>query len=423
MEISTLHLTNVYHESSGGIRTLYHAMLTHAEKHRRRMTLVVPGPEERREWWGKYASIVFLAAPRSPVLDRRYRLLLPHRFIVPKRGRLWDLIDAERPDVVEIGDKYSLCYFAGLMRKTSAAWRPTLVGLSCERMDDNLGAYIGSFAARRLACSLLGRVYIGMFDAHIAVSSYVADELHGAMRQPHARPVHVCPMGVDAPPSIMARRKAGVRAQLVHLTGAAGAPILLYAGRLAPEKQVLDLPEAVKAASSASCQPHLVIAGDGPLRSRLERTASAVIPGRIHFLGHISERLKLWEALCACDAFVHPNPGEPFGIGPLEAMSAGAPLVAPASGGVLTYATNDNAWLSGPGPEGLGAAIRACLENQPERRRRSANGRATAELYTWSAAADRLVATYRAVHQQRLAASRSRADGENLRLNRRASEA
>jgi hypothetical protein len=47
MAIKTLHITNSYHPASGGIRTFYHALLDGANRHRRLVRLVVPGPETR----------------------------------------------------------------------------------------------------------------------------------------------------------------------------------------------------------------------------------------------------------------------------------------------------------------------------------------------------------------------------------------
>src|SRR5262249_30305548 len=144
MSAVTLHLTNAYHERSGGIRTMYHALLEYAEQHARQMTLVVPGANDRYERRGRFTRIIHLRAPHSPLADGSYRILLPHRFLPPGRGPLWRIVEAERPDVVEICDKYSLCFFAGLIRKRRRDQRPALVGLSCERMDDNLEAFVGA---------------------------------------------------------------------------------------------------------------------------------------------------------------------------------------------------------------------------------------------------------------------------------------
>jgi alpha-1,6-mannosyltransferase len=393
---TTLHLTNSYHEQSGGIRTTYHALLAYAEQHERRMTLVVPGATDREERRGRFTRIVHIRAPRSPVADGRYRVLLPHRYLAVGRGPLWRLLDEERPDVVEVCDKYSLCFFAGLIRSRRRP-RPALVGLSCERMDDNIEAFFGrGAAARAIARSAMGRVYIGMFDVHLANSEYTADELRRAMRAPHLRPVHVCPPGVEVPSDPPPDEIAAARRDLLQRCGQSGATVLLYAGRLSPEKQVLALPHIVAALSHRSMPVHLVIAGEGPLRAQLESKTAAIAPGRIHVLGHL-DRSVLWRMLHACDVFIHPNAREPFGLGPLEAMAARTPVVAPASGGLLAYAGHDNAWLSAPAPRALASAVAACLDDHEGRRRRVAAGRRTAEAHTWQSAAARMFACYDAI--------------------------
>ena len=101
--------------------------------------------------------------------------------------------------------------------------------------------------------------------------------------------------------------------------------------------------------------------------------------------------------------FLHPNPREPFGIGPLEAMAAGVPLVAPDQGGVMSYATGENAWLTSPEPAAFAAAIRRALEDSVERRQRVANAVSTARRFNWPTAAARIFRTYDRVHQGRVA--------------------
>ena len=131
------------------------------------------------------------------------------------------------------------------------------------------------------------------------------------------------------------------------------------------------------------------------LSTRIGRTCLA--GGRIHVLGHV-DRSALWRLLHACDVFIHPNPRKPFGLGPLEAMVAGAPVVAPETGGLRAYATHDNAWLSATPPTAMASTLMACLNDPAERSRRAAAGRRTSEGYTWPVAADRMFAHYEAVH-------------------------
>jgi hypothetical protein len=87
--------------------------------------------------------------------------------------------------------------------------------------------------------------------------------------------------------------------------------------------------------------------------------------------------------------FVHPNPSEPFGIAPVEAMASGVPVVAPDRGGVLSYATNDDAWLCAANAQPFASSVIEACSNESESRRRSRNARATAERFDWTIISER----------------------------------
>ena len=91
---------------------------------------------------------------------------------------------------------------------------------------------------------------------------------------------------------------------------------------------------------------------------------------------------------------MHPNPKEPFGIAPLEAMVSGVPTLAPNSGGILSYATNENAWLVEPTGENFANSVREIIENSAETERRTKNAIATALDNTREKSTDNLFATY-----------------------------
>jgi len=73
----------------------------------------------------------------------------------------------------------------------------------------------------------------------------------------------------------------------------------------------------------------LVIVGDGEARLALESIAGP----NIHFAGNVDERTKK-RVLAGALGFIHPQE-EDFGISAVEAMAAGTPVIAYASGGAL----------------------------------------------------------------------------------------
>ncbi len=73
----SVHITNYYHKNSGGISTSYNALLAAAERHRRPIRLIVPGETEEIEEVNEFARIYYVPAKKSPVFDKRYRMMMP----------------------------------------------------------------------------------------------------------------------------------------------------------------------------------------------------------------------------------------------------------------------------------------------------------------------------------------------------------
>lgn len=405
MAIKTLHLTNAYHPTSGGIRTFYRALLDCANDERRRMRLVVPGNEDAVEEVGGFGRIYFVRSPPAPAFDRRYRMIMPSAYLSPS-GRVRDILRCEQPDLVEICDKYSLFYLAALLRKrlVHGVKRPVLVGLSCERMDDNMSAYLSSSAAGRgFARRYIRHAYGPPFDAHIANSEYTADELRRSLGDRAPEFITVAPMGVDARSFGPAHRDLAYRRRLLaDCGGTADSALLLYAGRVSPEKNVgllVDMMSALVRRSRASDRDYrLVIAGDGPMVSTLAADAERRAPGRVRAIGPIQGRPLLARLYASADAFVHPNPREPFGIAPLEAMASRVPVVLPNAGGVLTYATPRNAWLAAPDGESFALVVSSAVcTMDPERLAAAAD---VACSFDWPGVTSRFFKLYDALHRR-----------------------
>ena len=75
-------------------------------------------------------------------------------------------------------------------------------------------------------------------------------------------------------------------------------------------------------------------------------------------------------------------------------MASGVPTVAPNAGGILSYATNENAWLVTPTGENFADAIREIVANESLRKNKIAKALETARANTREASTDRLFATY-----------------------------
>ena len=398
--MKTLHVTNMFHPNSGGVHTFYRALLGAATA-AHEVRLVVPWESDGVEEVNDYAKIYHVRAPRHVFVDPRYRVVLPHRFLLPYRTAIQKILRSEQPDLVEICDKYSFVYLGSCLRKgwMPGVKRPAVVGLTCERMDDNVKQFLcQGKLGERFSRYYMHRVYLPMFDFHIAISEYTAAELIAANEghNMHRREVWVCPLGVDAarfrpsPHHKMLRREMSS-----EVGGGPSTRLLLYAGRLSAEKNLSLLVETMASLRNESRHDYrLLIAGDGPERGRLETEMEKTAPRHVHFLGHVSDREELADLFAAADVFLHPNPREPFGIAPLEAMASGLPLVAPREGGVLSFANQANAWLANPNGDDFARAVTELFEHADSRESRRGLARKTAENLGW----DRVTAEYFALY-------------------------
>lgn len=128
--------------------------------------------------------------------------------------------------------------------------------------------------------------------------------------------------------------------------------VIGYLGRLSEEKGVAYLVEAVAALSDKVARVKLVIVGDGPEKVRLERQVKANgLSGKVVFAGFRTD-IENWYP--AFDVFALPSLTEGTPLALLEAMAAGVPVVASATGGVPGIITDCvNGILVQPGNPGM----------------------------------------------------------------------
>ena len=418
--IRSVHITNYYHKSSGGISTSYNNLLAAAERRRRYVTLIVPGESESVEVINDFAKIYYVPARYSPIFDKRYRIMMPWQYML-SGSPIREILLAEKPDLIEVTDKYTLSMMGVMIRTNSfkRLGRPILVHFSCERMDDNIGSFlIGGRIGKWLARRVMGNYSFPSFDYHIANSAYTAEEFYESVdpaknqgrsnwflnkcwrffrsaRVPYNERIFVCPRGVDAEFFSSERISDDVRYEMLKRANIPEtAIILLYAGRISPEKNIELLVQMMKIlAEDPENDYRLLVAGGGPKSEWLQEKGKSEAKGKIILLGHLDKET-LADYYANTDIFVHPNPHEPFGIAPLEAMASGSPTIAPNAGGILSYATGENAWLVEPNGKAFADAVREIVEDPEIRSKKVECAVATARRNTWEASTDRLFETY-----------------------------
>ncbi|WP_130450455.1 glycosyltransferase [Zhihengliuella halotolerans] len=126
-------------------------------------------------------------------------------------------------------------------------------------------------------------------------------------------------------------------------------PTVLFVGRLAVEKNIDILIDAL-ALTNTTPEPHLEVIGGGEQRQPLEeRAAAAGVGDRVHFRGHVDDA-QLRSAYLAADVFCQPGTAELQSLVTLEALSASRPVVL-ADAMALPHLVDDgvNGYLFTPG--------------------------------------------------------------------------
>lgn len=105
-------------------------------------------------------------------------------------------------------------------------------------------------------------------------------------------------------------------------------PLLLYVGRVAHEKNIGFLLEAMTYLKHWHPQVLLVIAGEGPAAAALRRrTTDLNLDRHARFVGYLDRSRELLDCYRAADLFVFSSRTETQGLVLLEAMALGVPVV------------------------------------------------------------------------------------------------
>jgi len=189
-----------------------------------------------------------------------------------------------------------------------------------------------------------------------------------------SRPIHRIPqVGVDLPD-----RPDGTRTQVQRELGLSGISVG-FAGRLIPEKGVLDLAAALTGLGHLDWT--LLAIGRGPLSGALRRRFNeAKLAGRLRLVED-ADHHRVGALLTALDVLVLPsyataNWAEQFGHVLIEAMAAGCPVVGTNSG-EIPHVIGDAGLIVPERDVGqLRSALRRLIENPALRARLAAQGRA-----------------------------------------------
>jgi alpha-1,6-mannosyltransferase len=353
--------TMLYAPKSGGVKRYLMAKRAWLSLHRPLVqhSLVVPGETDTHDGEGLW-SIYTASLPLSD----------GYRFPFTK-GAWCKRLVKQMPNLIEAGDPYTPGLAAQMAGQKLGI---PVIGFCHTDVVALAQLHIGEWSLKTIR-KKWAQIY-GRFDKVVAPSRHMAARLaeegvHGAV---------ALPLGVDVQTFTPER---GDRERLrAKLEVAPDTRLLVFAGRPAREKRLDVLVEAVERLGD----PYrllLIGAGEGAPPSDL-----------VLNLPYESSQVGLAKLLASCDAFVHANVTEPFGLIALEAMACGLPVVAPPAGGVAESVDEHVGQLATrQDPEAFAEAIEALFARDvraigAEARRR------TVEQHRWDAVFERLSAVY-----------------------------
>jgi alpha-1,6-mannosyltransferase len=375
-------LTQFYSPVSGGVKRYISEKIAWMRRARPedRHVLIIPGEQNACRDDGLARTYTI----RSPLVSRtaRYRALL-------NLTAVEEILEKERPDVLESGDPYQVAWKA--LASGDALGIPVVAFYHSHfpeaylRTIDKFFGHIAVDITRDIARRYVRELY-NRFAATIVPSPALARLL----QEWGVRNTRLGELGVDTALFHANADPDETRQVRAALDIADDRILLLYVGRLAPEKNVTTLFDAFAQLDAARFT--LVVVGDGSERRHLERLRER--NENIHWLPYQGDGRQLARLYRAADLFVHPGVQETFGLVALESQASGTPVVG-IRGSYMDRIifTNQEHWAAKNSPHALAEAIRVMAKRDLATEGQAAAARVH-QFYGWDHVFERLFGVY-----------------------------
>lgn len=362
-------VTQFYAPRSGGVKRYLHEKARFVASRDDEHVLVVPG-QRTCVSNGPCNRIYTIASPRLPKTGG-YRALLNLRAV-------GEIIEREQPDIVESADPYQLGWHVAT---TAKMFRIPAIAFYHSHFYE---AYLERIVPRSLAKAYVRALY-NQFECTLVASAALARELQ-SWRVPN---VQVQQLGVD---TTCFRRHDDRDATRDSLGIPSTRFLLLYAGRLSPEKNVTVLFNAFELLPKKF---HLLVIGDGPKRATLDDLKDR--HSNMSSLSYCADPAELARYYRAADLLIHPGQRETFGLAAIEAQACGTPVLGVGRTRLNEIIAHDQSWWA---PENSAEALAAAIQRAfalDLRAIGTAASRAVHERFNWRAVFERLFCIYHEV--------------------------
>jgi alpha-1,6-mannosyltransferase len=296
-----------------------------------------------------------------------------------------EILERERPDIIESSDPYQVGWKAIAFGKSASV---PVVAFYHSHFPEAYLRGASKLLGHRAGKSLMSaaRRYVRKMYNRFEATFVPSEPLAEILKEWGVRNTRLVPLGVNTdnfhPDPNEATETQG--------------KLLLYVGRLAPEKNTATLFEAFRLL--AARRPgafQLRVIGDGPQREQLRRLETET--RSVKWIQYCTDPLELARYYRAADLFVHPGTQETFGLVALESQACGTPVVGIRGSrldGIILH--DQEGWATENNPEALADAIVQFSARDLEALGRSAADKAV-ENYAWPAVFDGLFCIYREV--------------------------
>jgi alpha-1,6-mannosyltransferase len=363
-------LANFIAPRSGGMRTALRELGAGYLAAGHEPVLIIPGRRDSDEQTDQ-GRVITLRGPRVPSTGG-YRVLLGKR-------RVAALLEELRPEALEVSDRTTLRWTGQWARKhdvpavmVSHESCAALVNMAVPATRGDLADPLA-----RLLADALNRATARNYDHVVCTTAWAAAEFERIGAENLLR----APLGVDLDTFTPGPRDG-------HGDDEHRDILLVHCGRLSLEKKPERSLTTLATLREQGLKVRMIIAGDGPLRKRLERRAMREdLP--VSFEGFVADRAELAGLLSIADIVLAPGPAETFGLAALEALACGTPVVVSAESALPEVVGDAGVSVTG---DDLALGVRALLD-RPEAERR-ARARERAEQFGWAAAVQAFLAVH-----------------------------
>jgi len=339
---------------SGGIRTVLGQLAEGYAAAGHDVLQIVPGEAANCTTyaWGRRVEV-----PGMPMANTGYRVITA--------GAVAKVLAEYGPDRLEVHDRTTLRRLGLWARRRDI---PACV-VSHERLDRLLEQWVYGLVPTAGLADTSNRRLAENFDTVICTTAWAAAEFDRL----DAVNVRLVPLGVDTQRFTPSAADPALRERLAPH----GESLLAMVSRLSPEKRPALAIATTKELVRRGAAVRLVIAGDGPLRPRLE-AAAADLP--VELLGHLSGAGEVAALLATADVVIAPGPVETFGLAALESVASGTPVVVNEKS-ALPEVIGECAGIAAAGnPAAFADAVQTLVARKP-----SAHAvRAAAVKYDWA---------------------------------------